>query len=103
MNSKNAKTLKITPRAKHDLQDIWTYGVDTWGEQQADIYFNTLFEAMEALALNPGKGHPRPELLPQCSSYVCKSHTIYYRTTPTTLEILGILHQRMDVMSQLDQ
>ncbi|WP_347331366.1 type II toxin-antitoxin system RelE/ParE family toxin [Marinimicrobium locisalis] len=101
MSSKNVKAVRITPRAKNDLRDIWQYGAETWGEDQADTYFNTLFEAMEGLALEPGKGRTRPELLSQCSSYICGTHIIYYRERSNAVEILGVLHQRMDALSQL--
>ncbi|WP_341938831.1 type II toxin-antitoxin system RelE/ParE family toxin [Marinimicrobium sp. C2-29] len=101
MSSKNVKAVNVTPRAKTDLRDIWLYGTETWGEDQADKYFYTLFEAMEGLALEPGKGRARPELLPQCSSYICGNHIIYYRERSDAVEILGVLHQRMDAFSQL--
>ncbi|SQM12155.1 plasmid stabilisation system protein [Escherichia coli] len=32
------KTVKLTPKASQDLEDIWFYGYQHFGEEQADKY-----------------------------------------------------------------
>lgn len=34
------KTVKLTPKASQDLEDIWYYGYHHFGEEQADRYIN---------------------------------------------------------------
>lgn len=35
----------VRPRAQIDLEDIWRYTLDNWGEAQADRYLGELFAA----------------------------------------------------------
>lgn len=45
--------------AKADLDNIWDYTFDTWGEVQADGYINDIGKACEALGSRERSGHPR--------------------------------------------
>ncbi len=36
------KTVKLTPKASQDLEDIWFYGYHHFGEVQADKYINCI-------------------------------------------------------------
>ncbi|EAA2540646.1 type II toxin-antitoxin system RelE/ParE family toxin [Salmonella enterica subsp. enterica serovar Newport] len=36
------KTVKLTPKASQDLEDIWYYGSRHFGEEQADRYINQI-------------------------------------------------------------
>ncbi|EIM8938316.1 type II toxin-antitoxin system RelE/ParE family toxin, partial [Salmonella enterica] len=36
------KTVKLTPKASRDLEDIWYYGYHHYGEDQADKYINQI-------------------------------------------------------------
>lgn len=40
---------KITEDAKEDIRRIYSYGVKNYGEKQADIYFDALFERFEQI------------------------------------------------------
>ncbi|HYG48660.1 MAG TPA: type II toxin-antitoxin system ParD family antitoxin [Allosphingosinicella sp.] len=41
--------VRLSAKARRDLQDIWRYGCQEWGEAQADAYARTLGKAMEFL------------------------------------------------------
>ncbi|WP_224471396.1 type II toxin-antitoxin system RelE/ParE family toxin, partial [Salmonella enterica] len=55
------KTVKLTPKASEDLENIWHYGWQHFGEIQADRYINHLSEIFSIMSAN-NIGTPRPEL-----------------------------------------
>lgn len=53
---------RLTEAAELDVLDIYLYGYQAFGQQQADIYHDVLEKTFEFLALNPYAGSKRPEL-----------------------------------------
>jgi toxin ParE1/3/4 len=47
---------KFTNKAVDDLAQIWNYTLDKWSEDQADRYYNMLFENCKEVAFNPDLG-----------------------------------------------
>lgn len=43
-------------RAEEDLTEIWRYSFETWGEAQADRYYDALVQGIDLLAKNPDIG-----------------------------------------------
>lgn len=89
------KTLVVSPAAETDINDIWDYSVDTWGIDQADHYINRLRDACYALA--NGRQGRKADVRPGYLKFSIGSHVIYYRETGDRLDIVRILHGRMDV------
>ncbi len=48
----------LRPKARQDLEGIWFYTKDTWGEDHADSYIHDLDSGFQALAAKPEKGRP---------------------------------------------
>jgi toxin ParE1/3/4 len=44
---------KLTAEAKADLNRIWQYGLEHYGEEQADKYYNAFFDRFAQLAEQP--------------------------------------------------
>ena len=86
----------LTRAAKADLQEIWLYTVDQWGEQQADRYLHQLEQCCERLIDHPELGKARDDLRSGFRSIPEGSHMIIYRHYHNRIEIVRILHQRMD-------
>lgn len=55
------KTVKLTPKASQDLEDIWYYGCRHFGENQADKYINQISDIFQVMS-NHNIGTPPPEL-----------------------------------------
>jgi toxin ParE1/3/4 len=96
-------TYKISKRAAKDLQEIWLYTLELWSIEQADRYVNLLFDEIEFLALNPSSGKDFSHVR---SNYRCskvKSHLIFYKSKnkQNLIEIIRVLHQKMDISSHL--
>jgi toxin ParE1/3/4 len=94
------KALRLTPLAEADLEDIWRYTSEHWSLEQANHYHNDLVATMQALTRGDISGHI-------CSvrdgylQYAAGSHILFYRETPRTLDVVRVLHQRMDINRHL--
>jgi toxin ParE1/3/4 len=93
------KPLLFLPAAQADLEDIWWYTANRWGTTQADHYTDDLDDACRALASGQRQGRP-VDVRPGYLKYLVGSHVIYFRERGDQLEIVRILHGRMDVDRQ---
>ena len=87
---------RLSPLARTDLEDIWRYTFKNWSLEQADRYHGTIMTAILALADGSVSGS-RADVREGYFKLSAGSHVLFYRKTNTTLEIMRILHQRMDV------
>lgn len=85
---------RITEEAKADLQRIYRRGVLEFGEEQADRYFNALFECFDELAGQPYQYQAVDEIRSGYRRSVCGVDSIYYRIVGNTVEIMRILGQQ---------
>jgi toxin ParE1/3/4 len=92
---------RLSPRAKQDLQEIWRYTERTWSDQQAEKYANLLIDMIERLAETPETGKRADEIRPGYWKQRVGSHLIFYRTTGAGIEVVRILHARMDIEGRL--
>ena len=95
---------KISHKAYEDIENIWLYTFENWSLEQADRYINLLFDEIEYLADNPNSGkdfnHVRKNY--RCSKV--KSHLIFYRLDKQSyIEVIRILHQRMNIENRLKE
>lgn len=44
---------KISNEASNDLEKIWLYTFENWSAEQADRYFDLIFDEIEYLCLKP--------------------------------------------------
>jgi toxin ParE1/3/4 len=93
--------LVIAPAAKTDLKDIYQYGLRQWGQTQSESYLESIKEQFWTLTEQPLIGTDRSELLSGARSLPIESHTLFYRVTPDTLEIIRVLHGRQDPQRHL--
>jgi len=93
--------LVIAPAAKNDLKGIYQYGLRQWGLAQSEKYLATIKNQFWLLTDQPLMGTERNELLPEVRSLPIESHTLFYRVTANTVEIIRILHGRQDPQCHL--
>ncbi len=86
----------LRPKALQDLETIWNYTLDTWSEEQADSYILDLNSGFESLAIHPEKGRACDDIREGYRKYDIGKHIVFYRPTLKGIEIVRILHQRMD-------
>ncbi len=91
-----------TPEAEQDLLDIWLHSFETWGAQQADRYLQNLDQGMQQLTRTPNLGKPRDAARRGYRSLQIGRHVIYYRVLLDAIDVVRILHDRMDPDVQLN-
>jgi len=93
---------KLTNEAVNDLSEIWDYTFDKWSETQADKYYQNLMSYFKELANNPYIGKSYSGILSNILAFKVKRHIIFYRQIgKNNIEIIRILHERMDIKSRL--
>ena len=93
--------LVIAPAAKTDLKDIYQYGLRQWGGTQSESYLESIKEQFWTLTEQPLIGIDRSELLSGARSLPIESHTMFYRVTTETVEIIRVLHGHQDPQRHL--
>lgn len=96
---------KLTKEALNDLELIWLYTLETWSVDQADRYFDLIMTEIEFLTENPLYGKDYNHVRKGYLSSRVKSHFIFYKINQVEneIEIIRILHQRMDIEFRLDE
>ena len=89
--------LKITHNALLNLEEIYIYTLNQWGEKQADRYISQLKKRFLWLLDNSQLGKERSEIKKGYRSFNQGQHIIFYRISNNIIEILNILHQKMDI------
>jgi len=87
---------KLKPLAREDLRAIWDYTEETWSATQADRYIREIEAAFRLLGERPRIGREMSWLGDGYRHWPVGSHTIFYRVLDDAVEIIRILHARMD-------
>jgi toxin ParE1/3/4 len=95
-------TFRLTERATADMRAIGRYTQQTWGRAQRNIYLARLDACFSLLAHEPHRGHSCDDIRPGYRKYHVGRHLIFYRESPDGIEIIRILHDRMDIEAHLD-
>lgn len=96
---------KISVKAAKDIENIWLYTLKHWSLEQADRYVNLIFDEIEFLADNPNAGKDAEHIRKNYRCSRIKSHLIFYRPAEKQnhIEIIRILHHRMNIEHRLDE
>jgi len=89
--------------AQNDLEAIWLYSLEEWGIAQADHYIRALLTRCAWLAENPAIGKHRDDIKPGYYCFPEGSHVIFYTLASYGIDVIGIVHQRMDVIGHLEE
>ncbi|NOQ28337.1 MAG: type II toxin-antitoxin system RelE/ParE family toxin [Bacteroidales bacterium] len=91
---------RLSNEAKEDLIRIHHYGVEKFGETQADKYFDSFFEYFDIIAQRPFSFESVDYIKTGYRSCVCGSDSIFYRINNGVVEIMAIIG-RQDLNSIL--
>jgi toxin ParE1/3/4 len=92
----------ISKKAVSDLEEIWLYTVKKWSTEQADRYYNLIFDEINYICKNINAGKSMEHIRKGYRASKVKSHLIFYRVKNNTIEIIRILHERMDIENRLN-
>lgn len=88
---------RITPRARRDLDEIWAYSVEHWGEDRAERYLRGIQAAIETVADDTRRAVACDDIRPGYRKLHAGSHVIFFKTDVDHVVVVRILHGRMDV------
>ena len=93
------KKVTFSPAAAADLDTIWDYTIEKWGLAQAEQYTDNIENICNELANGLRQGR-NVSIRADYLKYAVGRHFIYFREEKELIEIVRILHQRMDVERQ---
>ncbi|MDG3583597.1 type II toxin-antitoxin system RelE/ParE family toxin [Galbibacter pacificus] len=94
----------LRQEAINDLNEIWDYTFDMWSEIQADKYYATLKFACKEIGKNPTLGRTYTGISSNILGLKSGKHIIFYQQiTKDEIEVIRILHDRMDLKNKITE
>lgn len=87
---------RLTPAAQRDLSSIWHFSQERWDADHAQTYVTEIRAAIERIADDPGRGRRCDEIREGYRRYSIGSHLMFYVENADGVDVIRILHQRMD-------
>ena len=92
----------ISKKAIADLEEIWLYTADKWSIAQADRYYHLMFDEIDFICKNPKSGRQMEWIRKGYRVAKVKFHLIFYKVEKDVVQIIRILHERMDIEDHMD-
>ena len=94
----------LRQEAIDDLNDIWDYTFEKWSEKQADKYYATIKIACSGIGENPDVGKEYFGISKNLLGLKSGKHIIFYQSlSENEIEVIRILHERMDLKNRLSE
>lgn len=94
----------LRQEAIDDLNDIWDYTFEKWSERQADKYYATIKLACNGIAENPDVGKEYGGISRNLLGLKSGKHIIFYQSiSEDKIEVIRILHERMDLKKRITE
>ena len=85
---------KLAPAADRDLEQIWFFGLERFGLEQADHYYFALMCHFNALAENPWSYPAVDHIRKGYRRSVFGAHSVFYKIRKNHIEIMRIIGQQ---------
>lgn len=92
---------RLSAKSLEDLKSMGLYTLKYWGREQQKVYLAKLDESFHILADQPHLGIARDDIRQGYRVHHVGRHLIFYRQKSTGIEIIRILHDRMNVATRL--
>jgi toxin ParE1/3/4 len=86
----------LSNTAEADLDGIYVYSFETFGETQADAYFLSLRDCLQTLAEKPRMGQSAKTLHAGLLCHRHARHIVYYLVEDGGIFVVRVLHDAMD-------
>ena len=96
----NKHKLRITELADQDLNDLYSEGFTTWGEEQADRYYDGLLDRLEDICETPLMYPAVDDIREGYRRSVYEKHSIYFVVLDDVVEVRAIV-KRQNISSRL--
>lgn len=92
----------ISEKALEDINNIWIYTAENWSVEQADRYYNLIIDEIEYIVHNFDMASDFEKIRKSYRYSKVKSHLIFFKKDKTNeIEIVRVLHERMDIENRL--
>ncbi|MBX3569804.1 MAG: type II toxin-antitoxin system RelE/ParE family toxin [Rhizobiaceae bacterium] len=91
----------FSPAAIWDIGLIWDYTAANWNPTRANGYVREIKRACERLATKQSRGRSLDAVKEGYFKHSVGSHFIVFRNVEDIIDVVRILHQRMDIPTQL--
>ena len=99
-----ANKFSLSKKAVEDLSGILAYTIQACSETQADKYYYMHLGVCQDLADGTTAARQYPEIHPDLFGARGGQHLIFFRQIrKDTIEVIGILHSRMDLRNRMDE
>lgn len=94
----------LRQEAIDDLNSIWDYTFEKWSENQADIYYSTIKIACKEIGKSQFIGKTYSGISRNLLGLKSGKHIIFYHIiSEDEIEVIRILHERMDLKNKLTE
>ena len=93
----------VRPAAHSDLSEIWRYGSERWGVEQAERSADGLFALFDLLAEFPEMARERADFSPSVRIHPSGAHVVIYRQEGQVIEIIRVLHAHQNLTAYLQE
>ena len=93
--------VRFTEQAIADLEDIFVYTIETFGELQAERYRASLERGCQRIADDPRLGRSIAGASRSFFYHPCESHVLFYMKQADGILIVRVLHATMDFVRHL--
>ena len=95
-------TYIISEKALEDINKIWIYTAENWSVEQANRYYNLIFDEIEYIAANFLMARDFENIRKNYRFSKIKSHIIFFKKNKfNEIEVIRVLHERMDIDNRL--
>ena len=92
----------LRQKAIDDLNDIWDYTFEKWSAKQADKYYTTIKLTCNDIGQNPHVGKEYDGINKNLLGLKSGKHIIFYQLfSENKIEVIRILHERMDLKKRI--
>ena len=94
----------LRQKAIDDLNDIWDYTFEKWSVKQADKYYATIKLSCSGIGQNPDIGKEYDGIKKNLLGLKSGKHIIFYQSLhEDKIEVIRILHERMDLKKRITE
>jgi toxin ParE1/3/4 len=92
----------ISEKAIEDSNNIWIYVAENWSVEQADRYYNLIYDEIEYIVKDFEMAHDFGKIRKSYKYSKVKSHLIFFKKDEMNeIEVVRVLHERMDIENRL--
>lgn len=92
----------ISEKALEDINNIWIYTAENWSVEQANRYYNLIIDEIEYIVQNLDMARDFGKIRKSYKYSKVKSHLIFFKKDKTNdIEVVRVLHERMDIENRL--